>query len=105
MSIECRFTRDCADFMTESCGRCKHNRKRNAPKSAFIEANDAKIDERMTKGGAYFAHKKPLGLGAFVYACPACDCQVAIGNERDFRDVGQHVTQCDGCGLEVVVWF
>ena len=102
MNVDCRFTAKCESYLTESCGECRHNRKRNGPKSMFLRANDNALKEWPKRGNSYMAIKR---VNSYVtYICPACEetvdyCRISCADGRDLE------VNCESCGLSVIVGF
>lgn len=100
MSIECRFTKECIEFMTKSCAMCGNNRKRNAPKSRYIAANDASLEKFEKHNDAYLAIMQEISPGAVVFYCPACEYQVWVGQTEHVHNKS---IECEHCGLRVKI--
>jgi hypothetical protein len=104
MNIECRFSRECDRFQTDDCNKCLHNRRRNAPRCFYDEANDSSLADVPQSNGVYFAMKGSGGLaeGAYLYVCPACNETITVGRPANG---GKHIEACAYCGLPVIVMY
>lgn len=100
-AIDCEMTRECSGYITELCATCKYNKKRNAPKNWYTQANDKDLRDVPKKGEAYVANISSQFPQARAYECPACGKIMWVGPKT--LDVMQ-ITEvyCEECGLKVV---
>ena len=101
MQIECRYVRECADYMSPRCGRCDNNKIRNAPKTRFVAAADADLTGCHNKNGAYLTRIVQLWEGLREYQCPACGCGLGYITSKD-EDDEFNESVCPSCGLKVI---
>jgi hypothetical protein len=102
VSVDCRFTKDCERYLTDDCAACRHNRRRNAPKSKFERANDHALDESCKHGEAYYAVR--VRDSYVTYFCPACEEEVYLCAHK-YAGGKPVIMSCESCGLNVIVGF